>query len=142
MSVCRAATISLAVLLFERADNAILNHCENSLPAPSRGGKKSASVAVLTNNIRSYHCLLVNSTWDQKESVRALLFDFGPDLVRSSFEAMENQNSAFVRIFIGDTRPQGLHILDRRYAGVDEPCVRRFETLLWGEATRFCGLIC
>jgi len=54
---------------------------------------------------------------------------------------MENQNSAFVRIFVGDTRPQRLHILDRRYAGVDEPCVRRFETLLWGEATRFCGWI-
>jgi len=71
--------------------------------------------------------------------VRALLFDFGPDLVRSSFEAMENLNSTSVRIFVSDTRPQRLHIVDRRYPSVDEPCVRRFKTLLWGEATRFCG---
>jgi hypothetical protein len=55
---------------------------------------------------------------------------------------MENQNPALVRIFIGDTRPQRLHILDRRYAGVDEPGIRRFETLFWGETTRFCRLIC
>jgi hypothetical protein len=73
--------------------------------------------------------------------VSALLFDFGPDLVSSSLETMENQNPALVCIFIGDTRPQRLHILDRRYAGVDEPSIRSFETLLWAEATRFCGLI-
>ena len=72
----------------------------------------------------------------------ALLVDFGPDLVSSSLETMENQNPALVRIFIGDTRPQRLHILDRRYAGVDEPGIRRFETLFWGETTRFCRLIC
>jgi len=24
---------------------------------------------------------------------------------------------------------------------VDKACIRRFETLLWGEAIRFCGLI-
>ena len=71
----------------------------------------------------------------------ALLFGFGPDLVGSSLEAVENLNSAFVRIFIGDTRPQRLHILDRRYPSVDEPCVRRFETLFWGETIRFCGQI-
>jgi hypothetical protein len=86
--------------------------------------------------------VLVNIAWAQNESVSALLFDFGPDLVSSSLETMENQNPALVRIFIGDTRPQRLHILDRRNACVDEPSVRRFETLLWGEATRFCGLIC
>jgi len=73
--------------------------------------------------------------------VSVFLFDFGPDLVGSSFETLQNQNSALVRIFVGDTRPQRLHILDRRYPSVDEPCVRRFETLFWGEATRFCGLI-
>jgi len=73
--------------------------------------------------------------------LNALLFHFGTDLVGSSLETLQNQNSAFVRIFVGDTRPQRLHILDRRYPSVDEPCVRRFETLFWGEATRFCGLI-
>ncbi len=72
----------------------------------------------------------------------ALLFDFGPDLVSSSLETMENQNSTLVRIFVGDTRAQRLHILDRRNSSVDEPSIRRFETLLWGETTRFCGLIC
>ena len=71
-----------------------------------------------------------------------LLFDFGPDLVGSSLETLQNLNSAFIRIFVGYTRPQHLHIFDRRNTSVDKPCVRRFETLLWGEATRFCGLIC
>jgi len=45
------------------------------------------------------------------------------------FETSKDLDSLLVGILVGDAGSQRLHIVDRHDAGVDESCIRWFETL-------------